>query len=245
MPGTGKYPDKRAALDDTETHTTDLESIHLQVKGRNSRGEFELESIDARSLLDEGNYAMSEERHDDAIRHYERLLTVFPDSRLAPTALYNMGLALEGKGEYDAAIVKYGILARDKTRDRDSIDAHLRIASVQAELERWNESHQTLVEVLARSDLTHSDRIEGLARLGYATLERGDQAAAEAVLHQAVEYYQHLTTGLDTNYFVAMSYYYLAQIPHRQFRTLPMRPPEDQLKIDLDAKAEKNTILKA
>jgi hypothetical protein len=216
----------------------DLDPIRIEVVGRDDGGAPNLEAFDAGSLLDDGNEAMAEERYDDAILRYEKLLAVFADSHLAPAAIYNIGLAYEAKGEHVAAISQYQILAKKREVGRDSIDAHLRIGSVFAEIQRWGDARRALQEFLRRSDLTHSDTVEAMARLGYVAVEQKDYAAAEAVLRDAIAYYEKLTGPLDKNYFIAMSYYYLAQIPHRQFRAIPMRLPDAQLKKDLDAKAE-------
>lgn len=216
----------------------DLEPIRIEVVGRDQSGDPELEAFDARSLLDAGNAAMAEDRYDNAIATYERLLAIFPDSRLAPSAIYNIGLAHEAKGDHDAAIRQYRLLAGNDKLERDSIDAHMRLGGVLAEIERWAEARQALQEVLARPDLTHSDKIEGMARLGYVAIQQKDYTTAETILRDAIAHYHKLTTSLDSNYFVAMSYYYLAQIPHLQFQAIPMRLPDEQLKKDLEAKAE-------
>lgn len=227
-----------AAPDSTEERVIDLEPIRIEVVGRDRVGDPELEAFDARALLDRGNAAMAERRYEDAIGQYEKLLAVFPDSQLAPAATYNIGLAYEGLDDLDSAIDMYRVLARDPGATREAIDAHLRIGGLLAEMQRWDDALQALREVLARTDLTHSDRIEGMARLGYVALEKKDYQTAESVLRESVAYYEKLTSGLESNYFVAMSYYYLAQIPHRQFRALRMRLPDEQLQKDFQAKSE-------
>lgn len=220
------------------TRTYDLEPVRIEVVGKDAAGEPVLEAFDARTLLDQGNDALARGRPEEAIAHYERLLAMFPGSRLAPAARYDIGLALEAQGEHDAALARYRMLADDGGLGRDSIDAHKRMGAVLAELSRWTEARAALEELLARDDLTHSDRIEGMARLGYVTIEQKDFTAAEAVLREALAYYEKLTGTLDSNYFVAMSHYYLAQIPHRQFEVIPMRLPDDQLQRDLQTKSE-------
>ena len=237
--GPGEEPPASSPGDEDEEEVIDLEAIRIEVVGRDAEGEPTLDAYDARSLLDQGNDAIAEERHDDAIAAYEKLLDAFPDSRLAPAAIYNFGLALEGKGDYDGAIARYRVLATRTDAGRDSIDAHVRIAAVQAELERFAQSEETLVAVLARRDLTHGDRIEAMARLGYAYLEQDDLDGAERMLEDAIAYFRKLTTTLDTNYYVAMSFYYRAQVSHRRFRAMPLRLPEEQLKKDYIAKRER------
>lgn len=216
----------------------DLEGMRIEVAGRSAEGEPELVAYDAQSLLDAGNDALARGQPDQAMAHYEKLVQAFPTSRLAPAAIYNLGLAHEARGEHEQAIAQYRRLAEDPALDRDAVEAHQRIAAVLAELGRWSEARDTLTALLARSNLTHGDRIEGLARLGYVVLEQQEYAAAETHLRAALESHARLTGKLDTLYFVAMSRYYLAQIPHRQFRATPMRLPDRQLERDLQAKAE-------
>jgi tetratricopeptide (TPR) repeat protein len=212
--------------------------MRIEVAGRSADGEPELVSYDAQSLLDAGNDALARGQPDQAMAHYQKLVQAFPTSRLAPAAIYNLGLAHEARGEHEQAIAQYRRLADDPALDRDGVEAHQRVAAVLAELGRWSEARDTLTALLGRSNLTHGDRIEGLARLGYVVLEQQEYAAAETHLRAALEAHAKLTGTLDTLYFVAMSRYYLAQIPHRQFRAVPMRLPDKQLERDLQAKAE-------
>lgn len=216
----------------------DLEGMRIEVAGRSTDGEPELVAYDAQGLLDAGNDALARGQPDQAIAHYEKLLASFPGSRLVPAARYNLGLAHEARGEYDQAIARYRGLAEDPALDRDGVEAHQRIAAVLAELGRWSEARDALTALVARTNLTHGDRIEGLARLGYVALEQQEYAAAETHLRAALDAHAKMTGTLDSLYFVAMSRYYLAQIPHRQFRATPMRLPDRQLERDLQAKAE-------
>jgi TolA-binding protein len=216
----------------------ELEALRIEVAGKSADGEPELVAYDAQALLDAGNDALARGRADEAVVRYQKLVQAFPESRLVAVALYNLGLAHEARGEHDRAIELYRRLAEDDALARDAVDARVRMAAVLAELGRWSESAQALVALAARNDLTHADRIEGLARLGYVALEQQDFAAAEAHFRDALQAFAKLTTRLETLYFVAMSRYYLAQIPHRQFRARPMRLPDPQLERDLSAKAE-------
>lgn len=247
-PGTGEAAGEAAgdeaagegAAGEAVTRVYDLEPMRIEVVGTDAAGEPMLEAFDARTLLDAGNDALARERPDDALAHYEKLLALFPESSLAPAAHFNIGLAYEAKGEHDAAIERYRMLAMQSGPGlgRDATDAHLRMGAVLAERARWSEARAALEALLARDDLTHSDRIEGMARLGYVALEQKDLTAAEAVLRDALRYYDALTSRLDSNYFVAMCRYYLAQIPHRQFQAIPMRLPDEQLRRDLETKSE-------
>ena len=59
-----------------------------------------IESFDAAELFEQGGAALSEKRYDDAIAAYNRLLKEFADSRYTKAALYNCGLAFQGKKDW-------------------------------------------------------------------------------------------------------------------------------------------------
>ncbi|RMH37858.1 MAG: hypothetical protein D6689_20630 [Deltaproteobacteria bacterium] len=202
-------------------------------------------AYDAGDLLDAGNEALAGGRADEALRYYDQLLADFPDSALVPAALFNAGLAHEQRREWDRAIARYRELAESPAaRAADAIDGALRLAAVLAELERWGEATAALERLLARDDLSDGARIEALARLGYVLIESGDYPGAEDVLRSALAYYDDIRDRvvLDTDYYVAMCHYYLAQIPHREFLAIPIRLPDKQTKRDLDAKADRLLI---
>ena len=199
---------------------------------------------DARSLLEDGNDALMQRRYDEALAAYDHLLRDFPDSRLALPALYNAGLALEGKEDFAGAAQKYrDIVTRGAGRKEEAEtvkDAQFRLGAVLAESQKWPEGIAVFEAVLDRNDLTPSERIEGLARLGYVLIEGKDYAGAEEVLRSALGYHRQITgtEKLENNYYVAMAQYYLADIPHRQFNDVPLRYPEEQLSKDVDFKSE-------
>jgi TolA-binding protein len=201
---------------------------------------------DARSLLEDGNDALMQRRYDEALAAYDHLLTDFPDSRLTLPALYNSGLALEGKDDWNGAAQKYRtVISRGKAGGKDLDgetvkDAMFRLGAVLAEGQTWGESATIFEELLARNDLSPSDRIEGLARLGYVLVESRDFAGAEEVLRSALAYHRQIqaTEKLETDYYVAMCQYYLADIPHRQFSEVPLRNPEAQLSRDVDMRSD-------
>ncbi len=201
-------------------------------------------AYDARSLLDDGNEALVLRSYDAALTAYDHLLTDFPDSKLAGYALYNAGQALEGKGDWQGAAERYRRLldtVADTAENRDNRkDAAFRLAAVLSEAGSFAESAGALERVLERDDLSPDERLEGLARLGFAHLELKDYRRAEDVLRQAIAYHREVqgTTRLETPYFVAMAQFYLAEIPHRQFQAIPLRYPEEQMNRDAEQKSQ-------
>jgi tetratricopeptide (TPR) repeat protein len=219
-----------------------LEPMRIEVI-RDAKGREQVVAYDARELFDAANEALLADRNEDALRGYDQLLAEFPDSVYAVPALFNAGLAHEARRENEAAIARYRELAGRRAPSRDVIDALVRMGAVMAELERWSDAAATFEQLLDREDLTAADRVEALARLGYVLLEAKDYIGAEEVLRSALGYHDELTrTGaaaeLDTDYYVAMARYYLAQIPHRQFAAIPIRLPDKQIERDMEAKAE-------
>ena len=220
----------------------ELEPLRIDVV-TDGAGKQTAEMYDARTLFEEGNDALMQRRHDEALAAYDHLLQDFPDSRLVLSTLYNAGLALEAKADYPGAAERYKqLVARgDADKDEQTVrDAQFRLGSVLAEIERFAEAVAVFEAVLARPKLSASDRIEALARLGYALIEMKDYAGAEEVLRSALAYYREIqgTEHLESDYYIGMCQYYLADIPHRQFDAIPLRLPEAQLDKDVDQKSE-------
>lgn len=233
-------PASEATDNDEDDDVIVLEPLRIQVLRDDATGAQTVVAYDARALFDDGNAALVAGEHARALRLYDQLLADFPDSKLAVPALYNAGLALEGAEEFDRAIARYRELVRRQPTGRDSIDAHIRAAAVLAELERWRDAATTLDEVLARDDLTPSDRLEGRARRGYVLLEARDPTAAEATLAEAIRDYEAARDAgerFETDYFIAMARYYYAEIPRREFAAIPIRLPDEQIGRDVEAKA--------
>ena len=88
-------------------------------------------------------------------------------------------------------------------------------------------------------DLTLSDRVEATTRLGLAHFELSDLAVAEQHFGQTIEQWKNHrdTERLESDFFLAMSHFYLAHIAHKRFQVTPVRLPQQQLERDLEAKA--------
>ncbi|MFH0901110.1 MAG: tetratricopeptide repeat protein [Pseudomonadota bacterium] len=196
---------------------------------------------DAASLLEQGNEALQRQRYDEALAHYARLLAEFPDSLLASAALYNSGLACEGKGDFAGAAENYQeVVLRSPVGSPDAIDALFHLGAVLAESGRYQEAVVALDAILANGSLPPAQRIEAMARKGYALIELADYVRAEQILHSIVVLYYQVDPAdqRESRYFVAMGQYYLGGIPHRQFKGTPLRLPQEQLERDIEQKSE-------
>jgi tetratricopeptide (TPR) repeat protein len=218
--------------------TIDLEPMVIEVV-RDERGGRAVVAFDARQLFDEGNAALKAGDGARALATYDRMLAEFPDSALASAARYNAGLALELAGDLDGAVARYEAALVGTIAARDAIDAELRVGAVRAEQGRFADAIARFEAVLAKPAVPVPTRIEATSRLGFALLESRDLPAAEQALNRAIALYEEemLRVPLEGDYYVGMAYFYLAEIPHRQYVELPIRLPEAQMAKDVEAKA--------
>lgn len=218
--------------------TIDLEPMRIEV-GRSGEGE-QIEIYDARELFDRASIAFDAGGFDLAIELYGRLVSEFPDSQLVAPALYNWGLALEGKGQLDQAIDQFRQAASAGKGTRHELDALIRIGAVLADKGRFAEAEAQYQALLGKGGLAASDRVELLARRGYALVEAKRYAEAEQSLSAAIAEFQSASrqAPLETDFYVAMAHYYLAEVPRRQFEAQPLRLPDSQLQQDLESKAK-------
>lgn len=209
----------------------DLEEIKLVVT-RGPGGDETIEAVAPSTLLDQGRAALTAGKPGEAVAIFRRLAAEFPTSKLAPAALYFVGIIHEGQGDIPTALADYRAVVKQYPTGPESLEAHLRIAGLLAERKQWPGADATLVEILARPDLALGDRLEAQARRGYVQLEAGQPDAAEASLRAAVTTWNR-AVRIDDHYYIAMAHYYLAEIQHRAFLAVKLRTPLDELKADL------------
>jgi TolA-binding protein len=198
-----------------------------------------LETYDVNELFERAGAALSEKRYDDAVRDYDRLIKEFPDSRFSKATLYNCGLALQGKKDWQGAIARFQALVTGYPGTSDAKDAQFQIGASYAELGNWPTSAAIFAEILERRDLTADDKIEALARRGYAQFNLKDLDTAERTFSSALYYFRSIEKEerLQTDFYLGLVKYHLGQIPHERFRAIPLRLPEKQMAVDMENKA--------
>lgn len=224
-------------LDDAAPRVHDLDVIHLDVVGRDADGEPIIEASTPGPLLDQGNAAFKAGKLDEAEGWYRKLATEFPDSALAPVALYNIALVYERKGDVPAAIGAYREIAGAYPKAIEAIEGALRAAALLAERQRWTDAVAVLDVVLARDDLSRELRLEALSRKGYAQLEHGDLDAAEATFGEAIAVWRK-AARIDDPYYIAMAHFYLGELDLRRFERAPLRSTDAELERDMAARRE-------
>lgn len=203
----------------------------------------QVEAYDAADLFEQASKALSDKRFDDAIGLYDRLLKEFKeqykDGRYTRATLYNVGLAHQGKKDWDGAIARFKELAENFPDSSDSKDALFQLGDTYAEVNNWPASAQVFSHVLERKDLTSDDRLEAMARRGFAQFQLRDLDTAERTFRSAVAFFHEVEAAerLETDFFLALSMYHLGQVMHERFRAISLRLPEKQMSADLDEKA--------
>lgn len=206
--------------------TSDAEGLHI-------------DAYDAPELFEHGGTALSAKRFDDAVKVYGKLLMSFPESPYARPALYNLGLAQIGKKDWAAAVDSFKGLIEKYPSHPDAKDSLFQLGACYAEQNNWPASAEVFARVLDRNDLNADDRIEAIARRGFAQFNLNDLDTAEKTFRAAMAHKQKIESEerLSTDFYLAFSQYHLAQIFHLRFRDAALRLPEAQLDKDLEEKA--------
>jgi tetratricopeptide (TPR) repeat protein len=215
----------------------DMEPINIEAT--NDADGIHIGAFDAPELFEQAGIALSEKRFEDAAKTYGKLLKTFPESSYARPALYNLGLAQIGKADWPAAIESFKTLAEKYPSHPDAKDSLFQLGACYAEQANWPASAEVFARILDRTDLNADDRIEAIARRGFAQFNLGDLDTAEKTFRAAMQYKERIETEerLATDFYLAFSQYHLGQIFHLRFRKAALRLPEAQLDRDLEEKA--------
>lgn len=230
-PSAGDPPSR----DPRDPRVTDLDIIRITARTRSPGGEVELTAVVSTELFKQAHRAGADGRPRDALAGYRQLIADFPDSQLAPLALFNSAAIYDAQGDMRETILTLLDLVAKYPSARESIEGHLYIAALQADRRQWPEAMATLDAVLARTNLTLADRVEAFARKGYIALELGQSDAADAALLDAIAAWRR-APRIDDPYYVAMAHYYRGELIHRKFLAAAVRSGDDEMVADLDAK---------
>jgi tetratricopeptide (TPR) repeat protein len=216
-----------------------LDMEPIKIEATNAADGLHIDAYDAPELFEHAGKALSDKRLDDAVGLYGKLLKSFPESTYARPALYNLGLAQIDKKDWAAAVDSFKTLVEKYPSHADAKDSLFQLGACYAEQGNWAASAEVFARVLDRKDLTADDRIEAIARRGFAQFNLNDLDAAEKTFHAAMTYKQSIENEerLATDFYLAFSQYHLGQTFHLRFRKVALRMPEAQLDRDLEEKA--------
>jgi outer membrane protein assembly factor BamD (BamD/ComL family) len=215
-----------------------MEPVKLQAfKGPD--GVQHVETYDATELFERAGAALSDKRYEEAAKRYDQLLKEFPtETRYTKAALYNCGLAYQGLKDWEKAVARLKQLADQYPGTSDAKDAEFQIGASYAEMGNWPTSATIFAQILERKDLVPDDKIEALARRGFAQFQLRDFDTAERTFKSALWYFQAIEREerLQTDFYLGLAKYHLGQIPHERFRAAPLRLPEKQMALDMEEK---------
>ncbi len=213
----------------------DLDIIRITATSHGLGGDPSADHVATGDLFKEANAAAKAGETERAVGIYRRLVTEFPESNYAPTALFNIAAIYDGRRDLPATIAVLRELVKAYPTTRESIDGHLYIAALYSEHSQYPEALTTIDEITTRGNLTYADLIEAFARRGYILIELHRYEDAEVALDTALADFRKVTSLQDT-YYIAMASYYRGELAHRRFTETPVRLPDDQLIADLETK---------
>jgi TolA-binding protein len=235
----GKGRNDAATPGTPKVEEIEMEPVKLQAV-RGPDGVQHVVTYDATELFERAGAALSEKRYDDAVSSYEHLLKEFPsETKYTKAALYNQGLAFQGKKDFSTAIAKFQQLVDQYAGTSDAKDAQFQIGASYAEMGNWPTSAALFAQILERKDLTADDKIEAMARRGFAQFQLHDFDTAERTFTSVLWFFRSIETEerLQTDFYIGLAKYHLGEIPHEHFRARPLRLPEKQMAIDMEEKA--------
>ena len=227
-------PQGDAKPGEKDPRVVDLDIIRITAH-ETAPGQVELEHVAVADLFREATDAAKSGATERALTIYRRIVNEFPESKYAPTSLFDIAAVYDGRGDMPSTIGTLRDLVKSYPDARESIDGQLYIAALQADHEQYAEAIVTLTEALARPNLTYADRIEAHARQGFCLLQLKHYPDADAALSAAISDW-HQVSRLDDPYYIAMAYYYRGEIAHQQFLDAPVRLPDDTEIADLEHK---------
>jgi tetratricopeptide (TPR) repeat protein len=210
-----------------------LEPIRLDAVNR--QGSLEIVISDAMGHFERGGQLLAAKEYKQALEHYRKLLDQFPTSRLVSPTLYNAALAHEARGDYAKAAEHYVRLVKIEGYSAAGKDAAFRLGGCYAEIGQWASSTMVFERLLRAAMLSVADRTEAFARKGLGHFRLNEMAKAKQTFLAALRFHstEPADRQLESDFFLGMIQYYLAAIPHREFR---------EIKVDADAKSLAKTL---
>lgn len=140
-----------------------------------------------RELSMRAQHAFAEQRWADAVAAYRVLTSAFPSGPHSPDYWLNLGFALEGIRNNEAARDVYLDLAGRFSTAPEASVALVRAATLDAYLEDWKALRSIGDAILAREKLDDMERIVGLGARGLARVEQGDDQSASPDILDALD----------------------------------------------------------
>lgn len=212
-----------------------MEPLHIGMK---PDAELGLADFDAATLFREGIHLHQAGDCDRALVFYERLLEEFPGSRYLSATAFNAGRCLEELDRRGEAVERYALITEGLPRSKDWVNAAFRQSMCLSGLGRPGEAAALMGRLLGRENLGTSDRIDALVLRGEQLADAGALLEAEHSYKDALRLFRarEREEYLDPHP-AGRAEYRLSRMAEDRFRAAPLRPPEQQMEEDLEAKA--------
>ncbi len=186
-----------------------------------------LDGYDAQQLLEVGNQRYADEQYAEAVKVYDRLLSIFPESDLVPSAVYNKGLAFEQLAEFESAYEAFAKVVKDYPTAPSHKQAQFRVAFNLGKLERWQGVADAFWAIRQRDDRTPMDELEARVGQGVAMFMLKDYASAEKEFMSALRFHdkESKLQYLPAEYWVGQSRFYLGEINAQAFDEVALPAP--------------------
>ncbi|MEO0325991.1 MAG: tetratricopeptide repeat protein [Myxococcota bacterium] len=190
---------------------TRLEEMHITA--RPGAGGFATEAVDAETLFRAGVSAQQQQRFDEALVVYDRVVGEFPESRFVAPSLYNGGLSGKALGRPAEAAARFERLVTARPGSPDVRPARFQLAELYLELERGEDGLAVADVLLADEGLDPDERVEAMARKAQHLLALGrtEEAAAQAQTAMSWARTRRDEEAVRDVYFIAAANYVWAE----------------------------------
>ena len=174
-----------------------------------------------------------------ALRLYDKLLALYPDSINADLMRYNRGVIVLTIEDFRSAVADFRFAAEHADRDKDRRDARFQLAVALMGMEDWWRASELLEALLSEGELREAGRVEALVRAGICHQRAARFFEAERSYKEAVRLYRNssdLYLQYNTRY-PAMAQYQIGDLYAELFARIRFRLPLERMKEDLEDKS--------
>lgn len=128
---------------------------------------------DLERMFQEASAKLARQELDAAAAEFDRIVAVEPKGRTAAPSLYNAGLAYAGKNDLKTATQRFKESVALDPHGELAKPALIRVSRMYAYMESWQPLVDNAAVLLARSDLTVLEQLEGMGAKGLGLVELG------------------------------------------------------------------------
>ena len=200
-----------------------------------------VELADPKALFDKATKLLKKKQYAAAALRYSLLLKYYPQNALATPALYNMGMCLAGKREFEKAAKAFGRYLKIKDlAQKDRCDGMEKLADALSKTDQHQKAAANLEQVKKDCILNPFVRIRIAGKLAHEHNALHDPAMAMRIASQAMRLYRlnKEIPGMNAYYYAAMAYYEFACAYEFMFHNIKLYLPMDRMEKDLTDKAQ-------